>query len=92
MGSTKGGAAVAGSGSAREKAARPIDPGVDYVTIRAVRLLPRVWCALVGRLKPNGRVLTWAGTKEPDMPEPLTLQAEVPLGGSSRRRLLVFAR
>jgi 16S rRNA (guanine(527)-N(7))-methyltransferase RsmG len=64
----------------------------DLVTVRALKLDPPVLAALAGRLRPAGRILLWAGEREPDLPPELAVAGERRLAGSERRRILVLRR
>jgi 16S rRNA (guanine527-N7)-methyltransferase len=62
----------------------------DLVTVRALKLDPRVLGELAGRLRPGGRMLLWAGERDPDLPLRLATVDERRLSGSERRRILVL--
>lgn len=63
---------------------------IDLLTIRALRLAPRVAAALAERLAPGGRWLFWTPTATP-IPPALRRVTELDLGGRERR-LVVAAR
>lgn len=74
----------------------PLPPGLplqlDALTIRALKLPPAVLEALAGRLSPGGRMLLWVGADAPAPPAGLVRGAEIPLAGSSRRRIVELRR
>jgi len=63
---------------------------VDVITVRALRLPRSAWPALISRCSPSARLLLWAGAEVPELPPELTVQAEIALPGSDRRRILMF--
>ncbi len=65
---------------------------IDVITSRALRLDAETWSALAARLREEGRLLLWAGEREPDLPPGLAACGEVKLAGSERRRILALRR
>ncbi|HEX9943989.1 MAG TPA: RsmG family class I SAM-dependent methyltransferase [Thermoanaerobaculia bacterium] len=65
---------------------------IDVITSRALRLDAETWRALADRLAPDGRVLLWAGERDPDLPRELASCGGVLLAGSERRRILALRR
>lgn len=65
--------------------------GVDAVSVRAVRVDPETLTLLAGALRPGGQILWFAsGTQAaPDLPEPLSLEHEIPLVPVLQSRLWV---
>jgi 16S rRNA (guanine527-N7)-methyltransferase len=61
--------------------------GVDFVTLRAVRLDDRAWRVVLGCASPGALVLIWCGRDRPQLPGSLRLEGETPLVGSHRRIL-----
>ncbi len=65
---------------------------VDVITSRALRLDAETWSALTARLREEGRLLLWAGERDPGLPPGLAACGEVRLAGSERRRILALRR
>jgi hypothetical protein len=61
---------------------------IDVVTVRALKLPPKVLAALAGRLAPDGRILFWAGDADPDLPADLRPGRSLRLPDSLSRRIL----
>jgi 16S rRNA G527 N7-methylase RsmG len=74
------------------RVANPLPAGlpkrIDLVTVRALKLETDVLGALARRLAPEGMVLLWAGECDPELPPELVRQANLPLAGAERRRIL----
>jgi 16S rRNA (guanine(527)-N(7))-methyltransferase RsmG len=72
----------------------PLPAGIpdafDLVTARALKLEPSLLEALAGRLRPGGRMLLWAGERDPELPPNLAITEERRLTGSERRRIVVL--
>jgi 16S rRNA (guanine527-N7)-methyltransferase len=64
----------------------------EVVTVRALRLPPPLLAALAARLTPEGRLLLWAGAADPALPATLRIANQLPLAGSTARRLLAVER
>ncbi len=65
----------------------------DLITTRALRLDPRVWDALAGRLAAEGRLLIWAGEHDPELPPSFVVACgSIALAGSAKRRILALRR
>lgn len=62
----------------------------DLVTARALKLDSSLLEALADRLRPGGRILLWAGERDPDLPPNLAITEERRLTGSERRRIVVL--
>lgn len=80
--------------NARVEAPLPEDlpPAMDLVTARALRL-DGIVEALEGRLRPDARVLFWAGGDDRfQVPSGWQVRREVPLAGSTRRRIVELGR
>lgn len=60
---------------------------VHVVTCRAVAITPR-FLNLVRDHSPRVRFLLWLGASQPDLPQNLVVLREIPLPGSSQRRIL----
>jgi len=65
---------------------------IDIITSRALRLDEETWRALAKRLREGGRVLLWAGERDPGLPAELAPCGEVRLAGSEKRRILALHR
>jgi 16S rRNA (guanine527-N7)-methyltransferase len=65
---------------------------LGVITSRALRLDRETWSALASRLEADGRVLLWAGERDPELPPELVPCASVPLAGSEKRRILALRR
>jgi len=63
---------------------------IDLVTVRALALPPRSWEAILARLSAAGRVLVWAGRELPPLPPRLRPVAQIPLAGSTHRRIVAL--
>jgi 16S rRNA (guanine527-N7)-methyltransferase len=74
------------------RVASPLPAGVpeelDLVTVRALKLEPKVIEALARRLTPEGSMLLWIGELEPRLPRGLVHGASLCLPGAQRRRIL----
>lgn len=64
----------------------------DLVTLRALKLEPKVLAALARRLNPKGRFFLWLGAETPPLPPELAEERELSLTGSERRRILELRR
>jgi 16S rRNA (guanine527-N7)-methyltransferase len=65
---------------------------IDVITSRALRLSSEIWSALARRLTPDGRILLWAGERDPELPPELVACGSLPLAGSEKRRVLALRR
>src|SRR6185295_12453913 len=65
---------------------------IDTLTSRALRLDEETWRALANRLSEEGRILLWAGERDPELPPELVADGAVKLAGSDRRRILALRR
>jgi 16S rRNA (guanine(527)-N(7))-methyltransferase RsmG len=65
---------------------------VDLILVRAVRLSEREVAAMITRMTARGRFLVWAGEEVPLAMEGLSVDREVPIEGSDRRRILEIVR
>jgi 16S rRNA (guanine527-N7)-methyltransferase len=65
---------------------------MDIITSRALKLDEETWSALVERLREEGRLLLWAGERDPRLPPQLAACGEVGLAGSAKRRILALRR
>jgi 16S rRNA (guanine527-N7)-methyltransferase len=76
------------------RVASPLPAGIpaslDLVTVRALRLEPAALAALTKRLTPEGRILLWAGERDPEIPSGLAIAASLKLAGGQRRRILAL--
>ena len=66
----------------------------DLLSVRAVRVEPRVFAALQAFVRPRGRLLHFQSTAEmsPLLPPPLELRGAFGLGESSQNQLLVIEK
>jgi 16S rRNA (guanine527-N7)-methyltransferase len=64
---------------------------VDYVTIRALKLSAPAWQAILGRLARDGRILTWAGQEEPEVPPSFRAVRTLDLPGTRAKRIIEYA-
>lgn len=71
--------------------APPLPRPLAVVTARALRITRSMVVALTPLLLPDSRFLLWGGAAEPDPETGLRRLAELPLPGSERRRIRVFA-
>ncbi len=62
---------------------------VDHITLRAVRLEPRVWQALAARYD-RARALVWAGPTAPALPAPWAPVTDIALPSGGGRRIAVY--
>lgn len=60
----------------------------DVLTLRALKLTPRAWEALLARLSPGGRVLWWTAGPVATPPAGLRESRWIALAGSERRRVV----
>lgn len=60
---------------------------IDVLTCRAVAVTPKL-LNLVRQHSPNARFLLWLGASQPELPEGMTVLREVPLVGSTQRRIV----
>jgi 16S rRNA (guanine527-N7)-methyltransferase len=74
------------------RVALPLPAGLpehlDLLTVRALRLDPKVLGALAERLASHGSALFWAGQEGPELPAGWRVQRSLPLAGSERRRIV----
>lgn len=61
---------------------------LDVVSVRALRLSPEAWAAIVEQLSDSARVLWWQGEEGGEWPSGLREVASLPLAGSRLRRLV----
>lgn len=80
--------------NARVGASLPADLGqrIDLVTARALKLPATLLSTFGERLSPDGRLLFWVGDEAPEPPPGFERGAEVPLPGSTRRRIVELRR
>ncbi|MGH9464460.1 MAG: 16S rRNA (guanine(527)-N(7))-methyltransferase RsmG [Thermoanaerobaculia bacterium] len=62
---------------------------VDVITVRALKLPPRVLAGLALRLAPTGCLLFWSGEIDPVLPDSLDIAERRPLTGVHRQLLRV---
>ncbi len=62
---------------------------VDVITVRALKLPPRVLAGLAERLAPQGSLLLWGGESDPVLPSSLAVAERHPLAGRRGRLLRV---
>lgn len=60
---------------------------IDVLTVRALRLEPRLWRALQVRLAPGCRLLSWSGEQPSELPAAFVAGRDLLLAGSARRHL-----
>jgi 16S rRNA (guanine527-N7)-methyltransferase len=60
---------------------------IDRLTVRALRLDPRAWRALLGRMTPGARLLSWSGDEAPEFPAELVPGRALRTPGGDRRWL-----
>jgi 16S rRNA (guanine527-N7)-methyltransferase len=60
---------------------------IDVLSVRALRLEPRLWRALQVRLAPGCRLLSWSGEQSPELPPAFVAGRDLLLAGSARRHL-----
>ncbi len=65
-----------------------LPPGLDVLSLRALKLPPEVLAALGGRCAPQAQALFWLGLEEPEFPPGWRRGREVFLPGSRHRRIL----
>lgn len=75
--------------SARVAAPLPNDipDAIEILTVRALRLEPRAWTALLPRLSSGARLLSWSGERALELPRGFTSGRQMRLAGSERRFL-----
>jgi len=65
---------------------------IDWITSRAVRFEDLGLPVLLPRLATEGSLLLWSGVDYPELPSSLRLRREVPLAGSTDRRILEIVK
>lgn len=60
---------------------------IDRLTVRALRLDPRAWRALLGRLAPDARLLSWSGDEALELPAEWTPSRALRTPGGEHRWL-----
>lgn len=60
---------------------------IDRLTVRALRLDPRAWRALLERTAPGARLLSWSGEAAPELPGELEPSRTLRTPGGDRRWL-----
>lgn len=72
---------------ARVSAPLPIEfpDRIDRLTVRALRLDLRCWRALLERLAPEARLLSWSGRDEPELPAGLVPSRRLRTPGAEQR-------
>jgi 16S rRNA (guanine527-N7)-methyltransferase len=64
-----------------------IPDAIEILTVRALRLEPRAWSALLPRLSTGARLLSWSGERALELPGEFTSGRRMRLEGSERRFL-----
>jgi 16S rRNA (guanine527-N7)-methyltransferase len=65
----------------------PLPANLTLVTLRALRLDPRTFRALLPHLAPDARFLFWSGGEAPAVPPELVAAGTLELAGSRQRRI-----
>jgi 16S rRNA G527 N7-methylase RsmG len=60
---------------------------IDRLTVRALRLDPRAWRALLEKMAPAARLLSWSGDEAPELPTELVPGRTLRTPGGDRRWL-----
>ena len=63
---------------------------LDVITLRALKLPRQTWQALLERLSPQGRILSWTAAGAEPLPAPLRTGRRIALPGSDRREIVEF--